>query len=90
MSEFLEKYRSLAPWMGMAGALCLNMVAIAYWSGVINQHIFDLERRVSMIERSDQDQTRWLERIAAMESTLSHLRDDLRACKPVLQSGGGR
>ena len=90
MGEFLEKYRNLAPWMGMAGAMLLNVVALAYWSGVINQHIFDLERRVSIIERSDQDQTRWLERIAAMESTLSHLRDELRACRPFLQPGGGK
>lgn len=79
MSEFLGKYRSLAPWVGMAGALFINVMAVAYWSGVINQRLCEIDRRVATVELSDKEQSRWLERIASMESTLVFIRDELKA-----------
>ena len=88
MSEFLCKYRGLAPWLGMAGALVINVMAIAYWSGALNQRLSELDRRVVVLEVSDKEQLRWLERIAGMESTMNYIRDELKAHRSATNGGG--
>lgn len=75
MAEILAKYRALAPWVGMIGALLINLLAAAYWSGVLNQRLLDLDRRMAKVEVSDHEQAKWIERIASMEANVSRILD---------------
>lgn len=85
MGELLCKYKGLAPWVGMAGALIINVLAVAYWSGVMSQRMSEHDRRIAVIEASDKEQVKWLERIASMESDLKHVLVELKA-----QRGSGK
>ncbi|MGE4195474.1 MAG: hypothetical protein AB7E51_18985 [Pseudodesulfovibrio sp.] len=79
MSEILARYRSLAPWIGIVGVLVSNLALMSYMTGVMSQRLSDVERRVAQVEVSDREQSRWLERIASMESDVRFIREELRS-----------
>jgi len=78
VGEALCKYRGLAPWVGMALTVVINLIAIGYWSGSIQAHQAELDRRLAIVESSDQSQQRWLERIASIETSVNYIRDAVR------------
>lgn len=78
MGEALCKYRGLAPWVGMGLTVVINLIAIGYWSGSIQAHQAELDRRLAIVESSDQSQQRWLERIASIETSVNYIRDAVR------------
>ncbi len=79
MTEILARYRSLAPWIGIVGVLVSNLALMSYMTGVVSQRLSDVERRVAQVEVSDREQSRWLERIASMESDVRFIREELRS-----------
>lgn len=78
MAEALCKNKWMAPWLAMAATVIINLIAIGYWSGSIQAHQAELDRRVTIIEASDREQSRWLERIASIESSVNYIRDAVR------------
>lgn len=88
MSDALCRYKWVAPWLGMVLTLVINLVAMGYWSGSIQAHQTELERevaqlrldndrRITSLENSDREQSKWLERIAGMETSINYIRDAL-------------
>lgn len=81
MGEALCKNKWMAPWIGMALTVVINLIAIGYWSGSIQAHQAELDRRLAIVEASDQVQQRWLERIASIETSVNYIRDAVRERK---------
>ena len=75
----LDRYKTLAPWIGMILAIVMNVTVLAYWTGTYSQRLDDLHRRTLVVERSDKEQTNWLGRIIRMEENVQFIRDELKA-----------
>gem|GEM_PF-6568884 len=78
MGEAMCKYRGLAPWIAAGLMFLTNVVALGYWSGSIQARQDDLARRIAVVEASDHEQSRWLERIANIETSVNYIRDAVR------------
>ena len=81
MGEALCRRKDLAPWIGMGLTVVINLIFIGYWSGSIQAHQNELDRRMAIIEASDREQSRWLERIASMEASVNYIKDAVREVK---------
>lgn len=75
----LDRYKTLAPWIGMLGVFILNLLALSYWTGTTSQRLEDIHRRVAVVEQSDKEQSVWLMRIVKMEENVQFIRDELKA-----------
>lgn len=81
MGEVLCRRKDLAPWIGMGLTVVINLIFIGYWSGSIQAHQTELDRRIERIEASDREQSKWLERIAGIETSVNYIRDAVRERK---------
>jgi hypothetical protein len=81
VGEVLCRRKDLAPWIGIALVVLTNIVAIAYLVGGIQTRQIEMERRIGEIEKSDREQSKWLERIAGIEASVNYIRDAVRERK---------
>jgi len=83
MAETLYRYRWLAPWIGMAAAVLLNVFYSGQWSSSIQAHQFDLERRILIIEGDNKDHEK---RINESSSRLARIETGIEFIKQAIES----
>jgi len=83
VAEALCKYRGLAPWVAAGLMFVTNLVALGYWSGSIQTHQNELDRRIALLESSDRVQGQQISassaRLARIEEGVAYIRDAVRS-----------
>jgi len=82
VGEALCRHKGLAPWVGMALTVIIQVVAIAYSYGALSQRQNDFEHRLAVVEASDKEQARQIgesaSRLARIEAGVDFIRDAVR------------